>query len=254
MTLAIGPPTSVARATTPAPRTGSTPPPSPSGRSATTNAHWTPTVRRSPCSTSWTIGGDWRCATCCWPAPCSISVTPPRPAFARTGVDHARRAGDRHVLGIALTQIAQIAIAGDDAAAAVSAASEALDLQERIGYTEGIVSALHVLGHGPPPVAVTSMRARRHHRRALGLASRIGHAAAMCEAVEDLARDEVGRPAGRRRHAAPSRASRAGPPRPAAAPARRPGARRPRTGAGRRARRWLCRDRPFSDLVAEMAE
>ena len=159
-------------------------------------------MRRSRCSTSWTIRGDWRCATCCWPAPCSISATPPRPAVARTGVDHARRAGDRHVLGIALTQIAQIAIAGGDAAAAVSAASEALDLQERIGYTEGIVSALHVLGHGPPPVAATSTRPGEHHRRALGLASRIGHAAAMCEAVEDLARDEVADRPGRRRHAA----------------------------------------------------
>ena len=68
-------------------------------------------------------------------------------AVARIGVEHARRAGDRHVFGIALTQIAQIAIAGHDAAAAISAASEALALQERIGYTEGIVSALHVLGH-----------------------------------------------------------------------------------------------------------
>ena len=33
--------------------------------------------------------------------------------------------------------------------------------------------------------------ARQHHQRALGLAARIGHAAAMCEAVEDLARDEL---------------------------------------------------------------
>src|SRR4051795_8886868 len=33
-------------------------------------------------------------------------------AVARVGVGHARRAGDRHVLGIALTQIAQIAMAG----------------------------------------------------------------------------------------------------------------------------------------------
>jgi hypothetical protein len=72
----------------------------------------------------------------------------------------------------------------------VSAASEALALQELIGYTEGIVSALHVLGqasrlHGDLD------EARVHHRRALTLASRIGHAAAMCEAVEDLARDEA---------------------------------------------------------------
>ena len=55
-------------------------------------------------------------------------------------------AGDLHVLGIALTQIAQLAIADRDASTAVAAAVEALDLQERIGYTEGTVSALHVLG------------------------------------------------------------------------------------------------------------
>jgi predicted ATPase len=115
---------------------------------------------------------------------------PTADAVAATGVDHARRAGDRHVLGIALTQVAQIALAGGDARAAVSAASEALALQELIGYTEGIVSALHVLGQahrldGGPEAA------RLHHRRALALASRIGHAAAMCEAVEDLARNEA---------------------------------------------------------------
>ena len=111
-------------------------------------------------------------------------------AVARIGVGHARRAGDRHVLGIALTQIAQIAIAGHDAAAAISAASEALALQERIGYTEGIVSALHVLGHAHRASGDTHA-ARQHHQRALGLAARIGHAAAMCEAVEDLASDEL---------------------------------------------------------------
>ena len=111
-------------------------------------------------------------------------------AVARTGVEHARRAGDRHVLGIALTQIAHIAIAANDAPAAISAASEALALQERIGYTEGIVSALHLLGHAHR-ISGDVHAARHHHQRALGLASRIGHAAAQCEAVEDLARDEA---------------------------------------------------------------
>ena len=178
---------------------------------------------------------------------------PAADGFARTGVDHARRAGDRHMLGIALTQIAQIAIASDDAAAAVPAASEALDLQERIGYTEGMVSALHVLGtaqrqSGDPDAA------RRHHRRALGLASRIGHAAAMCEAVEDLARDEV-----------------AERPEVAAALLRAARAERDRRGLPLRQRdaqevadlertlaaagsQLTLRDRPFNDLVAELAE
>jgi tetratricopeptide (TPR) repeat protein len=115
---------------------------------------------------------------------------PTADGVATAGVDHARRAGDRHVLGIALTQVAQIAIARGDGAAAVAAASEALALQERIGYTEGIVSALHVLGQAYR-LRGDLEAAREQHRRALALASRIGHAAAVCEAVEDLARDHA---------------------------------------------------------------
>jgi predicted ATPase len=115
---------------------------------------------------------------------------PTAAVVAATGVEHARRAGDRHVLGIALTQIAQIAIAGGDAPSAVSAASEALALQELIGYTEGVVSSLHVLGHAHRSRGDIDS-AKHHHRRALALASQIGHAAATCEAIEDLARDEA---------------------------------------------------------------
>jgi len=131
------------------------------------------------------------------------------------------------MLGIALTQIAQIAIAGDDAGAAVRAASEALDLQDRIGYTEGMVSAMHVLGTAQR-LSDDLDAARRHHRRALGLASRIGHAAAMCEAIEDLARDEVAErlshspsPSGGRGLFPPAR--RAAPSAPCRARSRRPG-------------------------------
>jgi predicted ATPase/DNA-binding SARP family transcriptional activator len=115
---------------------------------------------------------------------------PDAPQVAREGVEHARRAGDLHVLGIALTQIAQLAIADGDPSAAVSGAAEALDLQEQIGYTEGTVSALHVLGQAHR-LAGDVDEARALHRRALALASRIGHAAAMCEAMEDLARAEA---------------------------------------------------------------
>ncbi len=106
---------------------------------------------------------------------------------ARDGVDFARRAGDDHVLGIALTQIAHIAAVEGDHARAITAATEALEHQERIGYTEGTVAALHVLG-GAHRAGGQLDDARQAHRRALALAARIGHAAAMCEAVEDLAR------------------------------------------------------------------
>jgi tetratricopeptide (TPR) repeat protein len=115
---------------------------------------------------------------------------PDAPHVARQGVEHARLAGDLHVLGIALTQIAQLAIAEGDSDAAITAASEALDLQEQIGYTEGTVSALHILGQARR-LAGHADTARQLHGRALALASRIGHAAAMCEALEDLARTEA---------------------------------------------------------------
>jgi predicted ATPase/DNA-binding SARP family transcriptional activator len=109
---------------------------------------------------------------------------------ATEGVEHARRSGDQHVLGIALTQLAQHAIADGDHPSAVAAASEALELQEQIGYTEGTVAALHVLGTAHRGAGDLDA-ARRLHRHALTLASRIGHAAAMCEAMEDLARTEA---------------------------------------------------------------
>jgi tetratricopeptide (TPR) repeat protein len=109
---------------------------------------------------------------------------------AEEGVEAARRSGDRHVLGIALTQTAQMAMAEGDHEAALRTANEALALQEAVGYTEGTVSALHVLGQSHR-LAGDAEAARDVHVRALRLATRIGHAAATCEAVEDLARVEA---------------------------------------------------------------
>ena len=64
--------------------------------------------------------------------------------------------------------------------------SEAVALQERIGYTEGVIAALHL--RGLASLAADDLpAARAHHERALGLALAIGHAAAMCEAIEGLA-------------------------------------------------------------------
>jgi hypothetical protein len=58
-----------------------------------------------------------------------------------------------------------------------------------------VISALHVLGQAHR-VGGDRETARRVHQRALRLASRIGHVAAICEAMEDLARtDAVERPA-----------------------------------------------------------
>jgi hypothetical protein len=70
--------------------------------------------------------------------------------------------------------------------AAVRDSSEAVAVQERIGYTEGVIAALHLRGQAS--LAADDLpAARAHHERALGLALAIGHAAAMCEAIEGLA-------------------------------------------------------------------
>ena len=230
--------------TTLARRTGSTPPPSPSGRSVTMNALWT----REAIAVLDKLDDPWGLAVCNVPAGRRLG-DPRRGRLRPNGCRSCPRAGDRHVLGLALTQIAQIAVAGDEAAAAAWAAVRSARPSRRIGYTEGIVSALHVLAR-PSRLSVLMQHAR-HHRRALGLASRIGHATAMCEAAEDFAHDEVVdrpdvAPIVRAAQAERDR-------RPALRRPRRTRVRRPRTGTRPRARRWPGA-RPFSDLVAEMAQ
>jgi predicted ATPase/DNA-binding SARP family transcriptional activator len=106
--------------------------------------------------------------------------------MAEAALPAARASGDRHVIGLALLQIAQLRLADGNVAAAVDAASECLRLQEEIAYTEGSVAALHVLARSVQAAGDTD-RARRLNLRALALADRIGHVAALCEALEALA-------------------------------------------------------------------
>ena len=68
-----------------------------------------------------------------------------------------------------------------------SAAEEALTVQQSIGYTEGTIAALHVLG-ATQIQARDLPAARETNRHALALSVAIGHAAAICEALEGLAR------------------------------------------------------------------
>jgi predicted ATPase/DNA-binding SARP family transcriptional activator len=98
----------------------------------------------------------------------------------------ARRAGAQDIIGLVLEQIARERLAADDPGAAVEAARECLAMHEAIGYTEGVMSALHTLARSM--TAVGSMQeAGVLHRRALALSSRIGHVAGTCEAMEGLA-------------------------------------------------------------------
>ena len=105
----------------------------------------------------------------------------------RIGLDTARRCGDAHVVGIALSLLAQLQSVRGNHDAAVTSAQESLRLQESIGYTEGTVAALHLLARlhleaGEMPEAKDVLL------RGLELAWKMQHAAATCEAVETLAR------------------------------------------------------------------
>jgi tetratricopeptide (TPR) repeat protein len=109
------------------------------------------------------------------------------PSMTTAALAAARMCGDRHVVGIALEQTARAKLFLGDIDGAAVAALEALTAQESIGYTEGMVAALHLLGTSRA-AAGRFADARGLHVRALELATRIGHAAATCEALEDLAR------------------------------------------------------------------
>jgi predicted ATPase/DNA-binding SARP family transcriptional activator len=112
---------------------------------------------------------------------------PDAPSMTTAALAAARLCGDRHVVGIALEQTARANLILGDIDAAAAAALEALTAQESIGYTEGMVAALHLLGTSRA-AAGRFADARGLHLRALELATRIGHAAATCEALEDVAR------------------------------------------------------------------
>src|SRR5205807_10496579 len=107
-------------------------------------------------------------------------------AMAQVGLAAARRSGDRHLIGIALEQIARAQRAQGSVADVIATGSQALAAQESIGYTEGVIAALHLLGEAHIQSGDLDT-ADSLHRRALALAERIGHAAALCEALEGLA-------------------------------------------------------------------
>lgn len=107
-------------------------------------------------------------------------------AMAEAALTAARASRDRHVVGLALLQLAQLRLQHADVDAALAAASECLALQEQIAYTEGIVAALHVLARSREAAGDLD-RAEDLDLRALALADRIGHTGAVCEALEGLA-------------------------------------------------------------------
>ena len=88
---------------------------------------------------------------------------------------------------MALEQQSRLALADDNLVTALAAARESLELHREIGYTEGTIAARHVLAQ----VLLEDGRADAaliEHTEALRAAVRIGHRAAMCEALEGIAR------------------------------------------------------------------
>jgi hypothetical protein len=107
-------------------------------------------------------------------------------SLAEAGLAAARASGDLHLVGMGLEQVTRLALREARIDDARDGAAEAVDVQERIGYTEGIIAALHLFGQAAL-AAADKTAAHAHHARALQLALTIGHAAAMCEALEGLA-------------------------------------------------------------------
>ena len=100
-------------------------------------------------------------------------------------VDAARATGDGHIVGIALEQLARVALKNLDPVQASRLVEESLAAHETIGYSEGMLSSLHLLGRADL-ANDAPQEARQHHLRALSIAVSIGHAAGTIEALDGL--------------------------------------------------------------------
>lgn len=102
-------------------------------------------------------------------------------------MEEIRATGDGHLIGMAFEQYARLALRRGDLELAGIAASQSLAEGEALGYREGIVAGLHLLGRVRLHTG-DRVGARANWLRALDLAWSIGHAGAACEALEWLAR------------------------------------------------------------------
>jgi predicted ATPase/DNA-binding SARP family transcriptional activator len=134
------------------------------------------------------VGDPWGLAVCTvLRARTAIDDGDPQAeAMTKDGLAAARTSGDRHIIGIALEQLARVQQARGSTTEVIATATEALAAQESIGYREGTIAVLHVLGSAHAAAGDLDV-AERLHLGALALAERIGHAAAVCEALEGLA-------------------------------------------------------------------
>lgn len=101
-------------------------------------------------------------------------------------VDAAERSGDAHVIALALGLVAQLHERRGELDEAITNADESLRLHDSIGYTEGAISALHLLARLETKLNHGEI-ARQHLCRGLRLGRKMQHAAGVCEALEGLA-------------------------------------------------------------------
>ncbi len=99
----------------------------------------------------------------------------------------ARRTADAHLVGLALTQQARLALREQRADDAVAAATEALSSYRRIGYHEGEAAALTLVARGHVAAGDGDRTAADAAGQALEVAAAINHRGALCSAVETLA-------------------------------------------------------------------
>ena len=113
-------------------------------------------------------------------------AAPDAEALLATAVEAAERSRDAHVMALALSLVAQRHERDGDLRAALTDAAESLRLHDSIGYSEGAISALHLLARVETKVG-DGAAACTHLCRALRLGWKMQHAAAICEALEGLA-------------------------------------------------------------------
>ncbi len=113
-------------------------------------------------------------------------AAPDAQRLLEAALDAAERSRDAHVIALALGLVAQRHERDGDLQTALANAEESLRLHDSIGYSEGSISALHLLGRLETKLGDREA-ACAHLCRALRLGRKMQHAAAICEALEGLA-------------------------------------------------------------------
>ena len=106
-------------------------------------------------------------------------------ALAETVLDAARSTGDLHLVGMGLEQVARLALREGDSTPPFEVRQRRSPCKNASGTPRA--SLPHFTSEVKRVSPPTLEGARVHHERALRLALAIGHAAAMCEAIEGLA-------------------------------------------------------------------